>query len=93
MTDESTCFRIVFQLNTLLWALEELPTETEMGGVQPVLRQAGYYLAHRLDGPDIWLKCPTPYQRELIRRTWLHSARCDGEYWGSCARGVAFSSL
>ena len=46
MTDESTLLSDqVFQLNTLLWALEELPTETEMGGVQPVLRQAGYYLA------------------------------------------------
>ncbi len=31
----------VFQLNTLLWALEELP---DKGEIQPVLRQAGYYL-------------------------------------------------
>lgn len=31
----------VFQLNTLLWALEELP---ETGQISPVLKQAGYYL-------------------------------------------------
>ena len=44
MTDESTLLSDqVFQLNTLLWALEELPTEPEM--VRPVLRLAGYYLA------------------------------------------------
>lgn len=31
----------VFQLNTFLWALEDLPDD---GQVRPVLRQAGYYL-------------------------------------------------
>ena len=46
MTDESTLLSDqVFQLNTFLWALEELPAEPGMGEVQPVLRQAGYYLA------------------------------------------------
>lgn len=46
MTDESTLLSDqVFQLNTLLWALEDLPTEPEMGEVRPVLRQADYYLA------------------------------------------------
>ena len=42
MNDESTLLADqVFQLNTLLWALEELP---DKGEIQPVLRQAGYYL-------------------------------------------------
>lgn len=42
MSDETTLLADqVFQLNTLLWALQELPDE---GGIQPVLRQAGYYL-------------------------------------------------
>lgn len=42
MTDESTLLADqVFQLNTLLWALEDLP---DKGETQPVLRQAGYHL-------------------------------------------------
>ena len=42
MKDESNLLADqVFQLNTLLWALEELP---DKGEIQPVLRQAGYYL-------------------------------------------------
>lgn len=42
MTDESSLLSDqVFQLNTFLWALEELP---DKGEAQPVLRQAGYYL-------------------------------------------------
>ena len=45
MTDESTLLSDqVFQLNTFLWALEDLPTEPVEGETQPVLRQAGYYL-------------------------------------------------
>ena len=31
----------VFQLNTMLWALEELP---DAGPIHPVLRNAGYYI-------------------------------------------------
>lgn len=42
MTSESTLVSDqVFQLNTLLWALEELP---EQSRIQPVLRNAGYSL-------------------------------------------------
>lgn len=42
MTDEATLLSDqVFQLNTFLWALEDLPTD---GDVRPVLRQADYYL-------------------------------------------------
>ncbi len=42
MIDESTLLSDqVFQLNTFLWALEELPDKSD---AQPVLRQAGYYL-------------------------------------------------
>ncbi len=42
MTDASTLLSDqVFQLNTFLWALEDLPDESQ---IQPVLRQAGYYL-------------------------------------------------
>ena len=42
MTDTSTLLSDqVFQLNTFLWALEDLPDESQ---IQPVLRQAGYYL-------------------------------------------------
>ena len=42
MNDETTLLADqVFQLNTLLWALQELP---DKGEIQPVLRQAGYYL-------------------------------------------------
>ena len=41
MTDESTLLSDqVFQLNTFLWALEELPEELGQGEVQPVLRRA-----------------------------------------------------
>ena len=43
MTAEDTLLSDqVFQLNTFLWALEDLP---ENGQTQPVLRQAGYYLS------------------------------------------------
>lgn len=42
MTDESVLLSDqVFQLNTFLWALEELPDNSD---VQPILRQAGYEL-------------------------------------------------
>ena len=34
----------VFQLNTFLWALEDLPEDSDIQPVQPVLRQAGYCL-------------------------------------------------
>ncbi len=45
MTDESTLLSDqVFQLNTFLWALEDLPTEPVEEETRPVLRQAGYYL-------------------------------------------------
>ena len=43
MTSEDTLLSDqVFQLNTFLWALEDLP---ENSPTQPVLRQAGYYLS------------------------------------------------
>ncbi len=43
MTAEDTLLSDqVFQLNTFLWALEDLP---ENGQTRPVLRQAGYYLS------------------------------------------------
>jgi len=38
----------VFQLNTFLWALEDLPKDSD---IQPVLRQAGYNI--RSIGPDL----------------------------------------
>ena len=41
MSDDVLLADQVFQLNALLWALEELP---DKGEIQPVLRQAGYYL-------------------------------------------------
>ncbi|MDE0066156.1 MAG: hypothetical protein OXN44_04695 [Acidimicrobiaceae bacterium] len=42
MTDESALLSDqVFQLNTFLWALEELPENSD---ARPVLREAGYYL-------------------------------------------------
>lgn len=42
MTDESTLLSDqVFQLNTFLWALEDLPEHSD---ARPVLREAGYYL-------------------------------------------------
>lgn len=50
----------VFQLNTMLWALEELP---DAGDIHPVLREAGYYL--NAIGKGVVIP-PDPTVREVL---------------------------
>jgi hypothetical protein len=63
LTDESTLLSDpVFQLNTMLWSLEELP---DVGDIHPVLRSAGYYIhaiGKRVVAP------PDPRARQALAR-------------------------